>query len=168
MKPRSFIVALMSAWLVLQPVHQSRAVAGPVCIFILITVTAAGAVVVVRCCQPSYRCTSDPESPGTNWCSTMTRMAAKGSGLVQAGPNFRSYTACMRICATNTTATADGPESEPQLVVEKSTDLLTWTNCGVMEMTWNGEIEWRDPAPMERQCFYRVRQVEAPALAAKK
>lgn len=153
-----------------QPIQQARAgVLAPVCIFIIITTAGTGAVVVVRCCQPSYRCTSDPEQPGTNWCSTMTRTAAKGSGLVQAGPNFRSYAGCMRICATNiVTSGFTEPESEPKLVVEKSTDLKTWTVGGIMEMTWNGEIEWRDPDPPARQCFYRVRMVEVPTPQAKK
>jgi hypothetical protein len=129
-----------------------------VCIFIVVTVTATAAWVGIECCQPSFRCTSDPENPGTNWCSTMTRTAARNSGLVQAGPNYRTYAGCMKICATNSAA-SDNLEVAPELVVEKSTDLLTWTVCGVMEATYNGEIEWRDPSPMVRQCFYRVRSV---------
>ena len=74
----------------------------------------------------------------------------------------------MRICATNTTAAATPMDADPKLVVEKSTDLKTWTSCGVMETTWDGEIEWRDPEPPVRQCFYRVVQLPSPVSQQKR
>ncbi len=98
----------------------------------------------------------------------MTRKVAEASGLVQAGPNYRTEAACMRICSTNTANAISPQGSDPLLVVEKSTDLAVWTSVGLMEMTWNGEIEWQDPEPPVRQCFYRVRQVAAQSPLSKK
>jgi len=159
------LCAALLAW----SCQRSRAqgINTPLCVFIIIVVTATGAAVVVRSCRPSWRCTSDPENPGTNWCSTMTRTAAAASGYVQGGPNYRTEQACLRICSTNAAA-ATPLDADPLLVVEKSTDLKTWTACGVMAMEFDGEIEWRDPEPMTSQCFYRVHQVWPAAVPARR
>ena len=151
------------------PVQAATPIEAGVCIVIGAIITSAGISIVIHSCQPTWRCTSDPDNPGTNWCSTLTRRTAEKAGLVQVGPNFRSFAACMRICSTNSAPSGLPPlEPEPMLVVFRSTDLVTWTATGMLEMDYDGGMSWTDPEPAEAECcFYQVREImQSPASGA--
>lgn len=171
---KRILLALITAVKLLNapaPVQAATPIEAGVCIVIGAIVTSAGVAIVIQSCQPTWRCTSDPDNPGptNNWCSTMTRSAAQKSGLVQVGPNFRSYRACMRICSTNqTNSLPPEPEPEPMLVVYRSYNLCDWLAVGLLEMDYDGGMSWTDPEPAEAECcFYQVREIAAsPASGA--
>ncbi len=156
---------------------EAQGILTPVSITILVVAGAAGAVVVVSMFKPSYRCWGDPETPGTNWCSTMSMLTGRKSGLVGPGINFRSYAKCMTICTTNAptgyTANSAPPGMLEMYVVQKSYNLYSWTSCGVLEDvggdTDDGfyRLEYREPQENVAKCFYRVIvvYVQDPSLA---
>jgi hypothetical protein len=154
---KRILLALAVAFRLSQPQAQAAApVEAGVCLLVVVVVGTVGVSAAIHACSPSYGCISDPENPGTNWCSTMTRTTAKASGLVRCGPNFKTYEACMRICATNTVADT---YTEPDWVVETSYNLVDWTAQGLLEPDFNGEIVWNDPEPVGMAKFYRVKVV---------
>lgn len=174
---------------------QAQGLLSPVSITIILITGGTVTYVVVQMFKPSYRCWGDPENPGTNWCSTMTMLTGRKSGLVGPGINFRSYKKCMCICTTNCTGTnalalylrgtnssqsftsnSAPPDMLEMYVVQKSYDLHTWISCGVLQDvggdTDDGRylLEYREPQETGRQCLFRVMvaYVEDPALLKKK
>ena len=159
---KRMILALLAAGRIAFAPQQAQA-AAPIEAGICIGIAVIGAAVIIRACQPTWRCTSDPENPGSaNWCSAMPRSIAQRNGLIQVGPNYRTYAACMRICSTNGAASYLPPDADPLLVVFRSTDLITWSAVGLLEMDYDAGLSWTDPEPPSAECcFYQVKEFPA-------
>lgn len=134
-----------------------------VCISISVLVTAAtGAVVLIRKCQPTYKCCTDPEldlnNPTNHFCVAATRNVIKANGWVAPWINFACYSDCMRYCSTNYVM-LDTQAGEVDIVLTcdwPSPFLSDWRQCGTLTVSDDGDWMQFTCQPTSRVQFFTV------------
>ena len=108
---------------------------------VFISIVGTTSFVVVKVLRPTWRCALELDETGrpeTNYCTTMSGMAIRNSGMIVCPHvNWRSRAACERICTSNVVAQADGdPWDDPSmsLVIEGTVDGTNWVQLGKAEV----------------------------------
>ena len=148
---------------------RSQGVLTPLCIVILVGAGSLAAYVIVRACQPKYRCfTKGEKLTATNACMVITVRCEETDGWTLGGTNtWRKVADCIAWCCPGRTnvPSFDDPQPVPSsgyAIIEKSTDGgKTWT-ANQMTVNADGYYEFSERSTNAAAMYRAFSNEETP------